>query len=65
MYLTKVALVPLNVKGSQMYVEAIRFDETQRSPMYLPLSTQGYTFFSSHAHITLFPTCITKEVWES
>lgn len=48
-----------------MYVEAIRFDETQRSPMYLPTSAQQYPLFSNHAHITLFPTCMTKVVWES
>lgn len=35
---TKVAVVPEMVRGSQTYVEVIKFVETHRSPMYLFLS---------------------------
>jgi len=33
---TSFAVVPESVRGSQMYVDAPRFVDTQRSPMYLP-----------------------------
>jgi hypothetical protein len=61
--ITRVAVVPDNVRGSHTYVERIRFEETQRSPMYLH-SVSASHLIEEDKYMTVPLTSTTPEVCE-